>query len=697
LTVIHNPKEIQALTQKDCSTNFPCPEELIPKIQFWIRTFQEFDQFHAIFHDAEYPEVVYSIVKSDYSCASSRAIGPVDQERKRIRTQLRSILAKSKETNASYTDEENALLLQTKKAVNFDLEKAAERVRCQNGIRDQFEQALARYHYYKDDIVQILKTANLPEEIQYLPFVESSYNPLAYSRVGAAGLWQIMPQTARLLGLKINASIDERMDPILATMAAAQYFNNSYENLGKAAVSRGYDLKDNFLGPFVITSYNYGVGGMVNALSIHGVDFMSTLNNYKGRAFRVAVKNFYASFLAAKHIVTHQKDYFPNIDLYKFPEHKLINVPQSMSAIKFAESFNVPIESLRELNPVLTKRVWSGVQPIPQAFPLKVPINFSEEDVRKKLLTIPADQLAVKVKSYRVERGDTPCSIARMFNASCAELLAMNGLTERRNTIRVGQNITIPTKDVKEPKAKNTPPAAVASKSPVSPTQSILIMDEKPQQQPDIVVPMPEPPVAMIKEAPTEKVPAPAPIEGVIKLPPPTEKHMETPPAPAPVMAATDAAVNTSLWLVEKTGEGSEAKYSIHVEPEETLGHYSDWIGSNVVTQTIREINNIPFSKNLTLGQKIILPFQNDEQKTAFEQKRADYHQTIEEGFQERYTIIAITTYQIKKGDSEWSISNDLQVPMWLLKKYNPTLLVKALKVGEALTVPLLKDKTPVS
>jgi LysM repeat protein len=123
------------------------------------------------------------------------------------------------------------------------------------------------------------------------------------------------------------------------------------------------------------------------------------------------------------------------------------------------------------------------------------------------------------------------------------------------------------------------------------------------------------------------------------------------------------------------------------------LGHYSDWIEGST-TQALRTLNNIAFSKALTVGQKVFLPLQSDEQKSAFEKKRIEYHQTLEEGFDERYNVIAFTTYQVKKGDNEWSISDKLQIPMWLIKKYNPMLAQKPVRAGDVLTVPLLKEQT---
>ena len=118
-----------------------------------------------------------------------------------------------------------------------EIRRAASNIRCQGGNRDRFRKALKRYGTYRPMVQRVLRQSGLQSDIQYLPFVESLYNPAAYSHLGAAGLWQIMPSTARGLGLRLNATVDERLDPEAATWAAARYLNNSRARLGKVAQS----------------------------------------------------------------------------------------------------------------------------------------------------------------------------------------------------------------------------------------------------------------------------------------------------------------------------------------------------------------------------------------------------------------------------------------------------------------------------
>jgi membrane-bound lytic murein transglycosylase D len=686
-TILCIPKQLQAVVTIECATNFPCPEELKPKIQFWVKVFQEYSKNQAIFHDTDNPEVIYSVITSDTYCGQGRKGSPIELERNRIKGLLNSIQTKQMLTGgATYSTEESAILDQIKISKGFEISDAGDRVRCQNGVRDQFEKALSRYRYYRNDVIQILKESNLPEEIQYLPFVESSYNPLAYSKVGAAGLWQIMPKTARVLGLKINASIDERLDPILATKGAARYFETSYQTMTQTASNRGYNSQIDVLGPFVITSYNYGIAGMKRALESHGTDFMNMLNNYKGKSFRVAVKNFYASFLAAKHIVTNENKYFQGVETYQMPPFQVLSIPKAISATKFSDKFNLSIDSLRELNPVLTKRVWAGTQPVPQNFQLKIPKGDSVDAISKKIAAMSVDEIGVKIKNYKVERGDALCNIARSFNVSCSDLMQANGLSGKA-MIRVGQNLVIPSKEPKMVVAKSTPskPAFETSQ------QSILVLDEKPastKTEPDAAAPPIPAPQTPVIETPLQSV------ASIVSPPPPAVVAPQPIPENQPIVAGSgDFIASNNDWLLVQKIDEKTPKYFIHVESEETLGHYSDWIEGST-TQSLRNLNGIPFSNTLTVGKKIYLPIQSEDQKRVFEKKRVEYHQTLEEGFDERYKVIAFTTYQVKRGDNEWSISDKLQIPMWLIKKYNPMLAQKPIRAGDMLTVPLLKEQT---
>jgi membrane-bound lytic murein transglycosylase D len=129
---------------------------------------------------------------------------------------------------------------------------AADRVRSQSGLRKRFAAGIGRWSGYREEMRDVFRARGLPTELIVIPLFESCFNLDAYSKVGAAGVWQFMPSTGRLF-MRVDGAIDERRDPIRSTEAAAAYLGRDYELLGSW--------------PLAITAYNHGRGGMARATS----------------------------------------------------------------------------------------------------------------------------------------------------------------------------------------------------------------------------------------------------------------------------------------------------------------------------------------------------------------------------------------------------------------------------------------------
>ncbi len=645
-----------------CTKEFPCFSELRPRIQFWVDVFSKYRNDQAIFHDSELPQRVYGIV-DDVQCSGRRRGDRrrVRRERSKWKVLLKDLAQKVENGTSSFSKEEVRVLSFFDEPSGDDLREASERVRCQQGNRDRFARGLSRFGIFRDFIEKELEKENLSPEIQYLPFVESAFNPQAYSRVGAAGLWQIMPRTAKRLGLKIGIHSDERLDPYQATRGAINYLTNAYKTLGKVPKPSTFSSKDDSLGPFVITSYNYGILGMRKALKRFGPDFVRVIHEYEGRRFRTAVRNFYVSFLAARHVATNASTFFPEVLLQTPPQFQTIQLPKSISAFRLQTLLKTTKSKLKHLNPALTRWVWHEGFLIPKGHHIHIPHGTNSKQLLAQIESSPKeDDPWLESVEYRVQRGDFPCGIARTFRVSCSKLMALNGIG-RRGLIRVGQKLRIPPRKG----AKASRHTASVSEKKATPSKNSN--SERPNK--------------------TQISSTPIPIKPLKTIPP---KEVFGPSMPPQKQGLETMEFEAEEFSVEKEGD----RYWVRVEYEETLGHYSDWLDLGFAT-TLRRLNGLRYGKPIRPGQKIFLPIENESQKKDFETKRSDYHRALQAEFFSVFEVEEMETYRIRRGDTVWSISRKFQIPQWLMKKENPTKLAHELKAGDTLKIPVLKSVQP--
>jgi membrane-bound lytic murein transglycosylase D len=141
----------------------------------------------------------------------------------------------------------------------------------------------------------------LPEDLAYLPHVESSFQSSARSSAGAVGMWQFTKAAAKRF-MPAGKKVDRRHDPFASAIGAANYLSYAYSALGNW--------------PAAITSYNHGIGGMKRAQNQMGNDFARIVQDYAGPSFGFASRNYYAQFLAAREIASNPVQHFPSESLY---------------------------------------------------------------------------------------------------------------------------------------------------------------------------------------------------------------------------------------------------------------------------------------------------------------------------------------------------------------------------------------------
>lgn len=215
------------------SRDIPRPAELQRDVDFWIRAYSEITTQQGFLHDEADLAIVYGILNLPSAPAGSLPRrNAVSFERERWRSALRTAAeALESGTPTHSADAQRVLDLWGDKATPGRLRAATETVRFQLGQADRFRDGLVRSGTWETHIARTFERLGLPPELAALPHVESSFTPTAYSKVGAAGLWQFMPGTARLY-MRVDDVLDERMDPFRATEAAAKLLLYNYRVLG---------------------------------------------------------------------------------------------------------------------------------------------------------------------------------------------------------------------------------------------------------------------------------------------------------------------------------------------------------------------------------------------------------------------------------------------------------------------------------
>jgi membrane-bound lytic murein transglycosylase D len=430
----------QALAQEE---PLPRPATLEPAIRFWTRVYTEVEVSRGLIHDAEHLDVVYAVIDVPRSMSSRNRERRVEQEKARVRAALRT-LASGKRSGLSSLEAE-VLARWPEGVSNATLRHAVDQVRFQLGQADRYREGLIRSGRWRDYIARTMVAHGVPVELAALPHVESSFNPDAYSRIGAAGLWQFTRSTGRLF-LHVDDVLDERLDPHRATVAAARLLKKNYELTGAW--------------PLAITSYNHGAGGMQRAARTLGTrDIGRIVREYKGRTFGFASRNFYTSFMAALHVDRNAARYFGNVQYQAPVEFEQVELPYYYPARSLARALGVDMGMLRESNPALRPSVWQGTKHVPRGYDLQLPAGVLTRPASQLLAQVPeGDRLVAQHRDryYRVRRGDTLSRIASRHGTSESRLMAVNNLRSR-NLIRAGQVLVLPDGGVTYVVASNTP------------------------------------------------------------------------------------------------------------------------------------------------------------------------------------------------------------------------------------------------
>ncbi len=280
---------------------FPKPSELEPAVEFWRKTYAEWRRSQIAYHDNRYMDVVYEVMDLPGYVAeglTSEQKNIMNMRRDYWKSRVADLEVKMR-YNAPLSPFDQQLIARMEsggRSIGAVLPGASERVRGQRGTRERFKRGLEISNRYDRQFRDIFRNAGLPEELAYLPHVESSFQPAARSSAGAVGMWQFTKGAAQSF-MPDGNKVDRRMDPFASAIGAARYLSHAYNILGDW--------------PSALTSYNHGIGGMKRAQRYMGPDFMRIVDYYSGPAFGFASRNYYAQFLAAREIANNPKHFFP--------------------------------------------------------------------------------------------------------------------------------------------------------------------------------------------------------------------------------------------------------------------------------------------------------------------------------------------------------------------------------------------------
>lgn len=206
--------EYKSVHQTSSDATFPIPPGIEDNVEFWRKVYGEMDRSQVVIHDNEYMSIIYEVVEVPGSGESRRAFakGKQQEYRDRLATLERKVTYGESLTSA---EEEMKAELEAVGGRNA-IFGAADRVRTQQGMRERFRSGMEISGRYDQAFREIFRKHGVPEDLAFLPHVESSFQSKARSGVGAAGLWQFMPATGRVYDLQVDHKLDERMDPLLA-------------------------------------------------------------------------------------------------------------------------------------------------------------------------------------------------------------------------------------------------------------------------------------------------------------------------------------------------------------------------------------------------------------------------------------------------------------------------------------------------
>ena len=299
-----------------------------------------------------------------------------------------------------------------------------------------FCSAYQRSGLYREYIVSELKAAGIPEELSWLPLIESGYKVNALSKARALGLWQFIPSTGYKFGLKRDKYIDERMDPAKSTQAAIAYLKELHNIFGDWST--------------VLAAYNCGEGRVLRVIRDQNINYLDNFWDLYEKLPQETAR-YVPRFLATLHVIQNPKKYGVTLPVVQTAlSFDTATVSKQVHLKDIADRINVPVKDLKDLNPELRYNILPN-----EDYTLRLPKEKSQLLIAS-IEDIPVSQAPNPAYAQHIVRtGETLTTIANKYGTSVSKIISANNLGHS-NRIASGNMLNVPLKGTRVGKTQTT-------------------------------------------------------------------------------------------------------------------------------------------------------------------------------------------------------------------------------------------------
>ena len=275
----------------------------------------------------------------------------------------------------------------------------------------------SRYLYHT---VTEAEQRGIPTELALLPVIESAFDPFAYSRASAAGMWQFIPGTGKFFGLKQNGWFDGRRDIIESTRAAYDFLTQLQARFGSWELA--------------LAAYNAGPGAVQRAINRNVADGLPT--DFWSLRLPSETMSYVPRFLAMAQIINSPESLGLKLrPLIDQPYFRVVSTSGQIDISAAASLAGVSLKEMYQLNPGFSRWATDPEGPHRLLIPAFLPSDFEQQ-----ISSLPAPE-NVAVENYKVKRGDTLSRVAKRFSIAPSELKRLNGL--KSSTLKAGATLVI--------------------------------------------------------------------------------------------------------------------------------------------------------------------------------------------------------------------------------------------------------------